>query len=319
MFANAPLCFLTAAATILLQATLSVCAQTSSFDHESAGLVAEHEGRLREAFDDYLAALQGLPDSPPADEDQRLRERIIKIVPQLNPPPAVPEEAERRMIRGQTALKIAQDTNDLNAAASEFRQALRAAPWLAGAYFNLALVEEKQKDYADAIRSFKLYVMTAPKAEDLGAVRQKIIELEYLQERARGGASPETLSSTITAVKPRTSNAEGKALIAKVITRLGDESKLRSVKAIRQHVFSLRKTPQGDIHLDLDQTIVYPDHVYVKAQTPMGEMVTVITPQNASMSMGGQHRDMPPAMRDENLKVVKRDLIYVAQHADDSK
>jgi hypothetical protein len=37
------------------------------------------------------------------------------------------------------------------------------------------------------------------------------------------------------------------------------------------------------------------------------------------MSMGDQHRDMPSAMRDENLKVVRRDLLYIAQHAGDAK
>lgn len=95
-------------------------------------------------------------------------------------------------IRGQTALKIVQDANDLNAAAVEFKQALGVAPWLAGAYFNLALVQEKQKNYADAIRNFKLYAMAAPQANDLAAIRQKIIELEYLEERKQ--ASPPVVS-----------------------------------------------------------------------------------------------------------------------------
>src|SRR5260370_19553326 len=51
----------------------------------------------------------------------------------------------------------------------------------------------------------------------------------------------------------------------------------------------------------------------------MGEMTTVITPQKASMDMGGQNRDMPSAMRNENLKVIRRDPIYILQHAGDSK
>ena len=129
----------------------------------------------------------------------------------------------------------------------------------------------------------------------------------------------EAPSGTPAAAKSAGSNPEGKALIAKVAAALGDKKKLRAVKSIRQTLTSVRKTPQGEIPLDLDQTIIYPDQVYVKAQTPMGEMVTLITPQNASMSMGGQHRDMPSAMRDENLKVVRRDLVYIAQHVGDAK
>ena len=40
----------------------------------------------------------------------------------------------------------------------------------------------------------------------------------------------------------------------------------------------------------------------------------VVTPQNASMSMGDQHRDMPSAMRDENLKVVRRDVHSISRY-----
>jgi hypothetical protein len=152
-------------------------------DPEKAGIEAEQAGRLREAFSDFMAAFQELPTPPPADADLRLRKRIIQVVEQLNPPPAVPEEGERRMIRGQTAIKAANGPEDLKAAAAEFEQALWAAPWLASAYFNLALVREKQKDYAGAIKNYKLYVLAAPNAEDIAAVRRKTIELEYLEEK----------------------------------------------------------------------------------------------------------------------------------------
>src|SRR5581483_1126736 len=132
-----------------------------------------------------------------------------------------------------------------------------------------------------------------------------------IPEAAPSGASA--------AARPAASNPEGKALIAKVAAALGDKKKLRAVKSVRWMLTSVRKTPQGEVPLDLDQTIIYPDQVYVKAKTPLGESVMVVTPQNASMSMGDQRRDMPSTMRDENLKVVRRDLVYIAQHAGDSK
>ena len=128
---------------------------------------------------------------------------------------------------------------------------------------------------------------------------------------AGGGSAQES--------RPATSNSQGKDLIAKVAAALGDGQKLHSVKAIRQTLTSVRRTPQGDIPLELNQTVVYPDQVYLKMQTPMGEAVTVITPTSGSMTMGGQHQDMPSAMRDESLRNVKRDLIYIAQHASDAK
>src|SRR5580692_6420741 len=84
-----------------------VRAQTPVLQQEATGIEAEQAGRLREAFEVYLGALQARQDPLPLDVDRRLRERIIGIALQLNPPPAVPEEAERRLIRGQTAVKVA--------------------------------------------------------------------------------------------------------------------------------------------------------------------------------------------------------------------
>jgi tetratricopeptide (TPR) repeat protein len=79
-------------------------------------------------------------------------------------------------------------------ASAEFHAAINAAPWLAAAYLNLALVEQQQKDYDMAVRNYRLYTMAAPNAEDLETVKKKIIELEYLQERAPQEQAAEFLS-----------------------------------------------------------------------------------------------------------------------------
>jgi len=94
------------------------------------------------------------------------------------------------MVRGQTAVKIAQTPDDINAAISEFQQALIAAPWLADGYYDLGTLQEKAKYYAGAIWSLKLYLLCSPKAEDAETVRQKVFELEYLQERASRESAP---------------------------------------------------------------------------------------------------------------------------------
>ncbi|HEV2114218.1 MAG TPA: pitrilysin family protein [Terriglobales bacterium] len=117
--------------------------------------------------------------------------------------------------------------------------------------------------------------------------------------------------------KPAASNPEGLALAKKVAASLGDPQKLRSVKAIKQNLTSVRKTPQGDIPIEVEQTVEYPDHVYAALKTPMGDIVTLITPAAALMSMGDKQQSMPDEVRVENLRTIKRDLIYVAQHAAD--
>src|SRR5260370_33293678 len=76
-------------------------AQVAPADREAAGLAAEQAGQLREAFDAYVAALQALPESPPAAAARRLRERVIKLALRRDPPPGVPAAAPPRLHTGQ--------------------------------------------------------------------------------------------------------------------------------------------------------------------------------------------------------------------------
>jgi len=127
------------------------------------------------------------------------------------------------------------------------------------------------------------------------------------------GKKPETAEA------PTASNPEGKALMAKVLQALGGEARLQSVKAIRQKASQTRITPQGEVALETDVIIVYPDRLHVTVETPMGEMQQVISPQSAFMSMAGQARDMPASMKVDALKDLRRDPVYVAQHISDPK
>ena len=136
-----------------------------------------------------VAELQTSPDN------RALREKIIKLALTLKPAPAVPEEAERRMARGEVAVERAKDAEGFRAAAAEFQAAADAAPWLAGAYFNLAVAQEKATRYADAIRSFKLYLLAAPAAKDADAVKKKIYKLEFSLEDVAKAASPEAVAA----------------------------------------------------------------------------------------------------------------------------
>jgi tetratricopeptide (TPR) repeat protein len=149
---------------------------------EELGQAAEQRGQLREALRHYVAALQAASEG--SSTDQRLREKIIRLVQRLDPPPAIPDEAERYMGRGQAALELAQTEEGYKRAISEFQKALRLAPWWAAAYFNLGVVQEKAGQYDAAIRNLKLYLHAAPNAPDAGQVRAKIGAIEYKQEAA---------------------------------------------------------------------------------------------------------------------------------------
>jgi tetratricopeptide (TPR) repeat protein len=109
--------------------------------------------------------------------------KIIKLASLMSPPPAVGDEARRAAIQGKTAFKRATDAAGFKEAKESFEKAVKLASWWPEAYFNLALIEEKLREYDAAKDNFELYVYAAPGAADVAAVQEKIYELEYLQQR----------------------------------------------------------------------------------------------------------------------------------------
>jgi zinc protease len=118
--------------------------------------------------------------------------------------------------------------------------------------------------------------------------------------------------------KPAASNPEGKALIGKVVEAMGGEATLRSIKSLQLDLDSTQKTPHGDMPMSMTTIIAFPDHMHVAAKGPMGEFTMVATPQEAfvsAASMGTQ--DLPESRKEETLAQIKRDLVYIGQHAGD--
>ncbi len=115
--------------------------------------------------------------------------------------------------------------------------------------------------------------------------------------------------------KPAASNAEGKALAAKVAAAMGGLSKLQSIKTI--HV-NIAESDNGGPPNPVNVTLAFPDRMHVDVQTPQGALTIVATPEDAFMSMAGMGtRSMPPAQKNEMLAQLHHDLVYVAQHIDD--
>jgi tetratricopeptide (TPR) repeat protein len=132
----------------------------------------------QQTLNQYVADLQKDPN------DYALREKIIKHVHTMKPAPAIPRDAERFMNRGAAAAKSAKDANDFKDAVVEFEKATLAAPWMANAYYNLGVAQDKAGMYSNAIRSLKLYLVAAPNAPDAKNVEKLIDEIEYRQEKA---------------------------------------------------------------------------------------------------------------------------------------
>jgi hypothetical protein len=116
------------------------------------------------------------------------------------------------------------------------------------------------------------------------------------------------------------SNAEGKALLAKVIEAMGGSAKIKAIKSLRRTVSTTVNTPQGEMAFHAEVVSVFPDRFWQKITgLPMGDMVTVMTPQAAFMAGPQGARDIPTSVKKEGLKSLLRDPLLVAQHDDDPK
>lgn len=167
--------------TAAVTALMSVISSRAAQDLQAAARAAEEAGKVREAFGLYVLAHKALPDPLPHEADVRLRERIVRLAAKLDPPPEVPDEAQRFSVRGRLAFSQATDEDGFDAAAVELKKAVHAAPWVAAFAFNLALVQEKLYEFDAAIANLKIYELANP--PDVDQAKAKRFELEYQAEK----------------------------------------------------------------------------------------------------------------------------------------
>ncbi len=157
-----PRIVVTAAAFGPRVAALFESARNPSSDPEAAGQTAEAAGRFQDAFLGYLSALQALPDPPPPAADQRLRERIIKVVRKVEPKPSVPEGARALLAQAEALLNAPAAAGTPSKAVAEqaamdLRHAVRLAPWWPDATVRLAVVLQGAERVDEATLNLLLY------------------------------------------------------------------------------------------------------------------------------------------------------------------
>ena len=153
--------------------------------------------------------VQQLQKSP---EDDALRAKIIKLAKTLRPQPSIPDEAERRMVRGTEAFKEAKSATDYQAAATEFQQATLAAPWDGDAYFNLGVAQDKAEQYDAAIHSLKFAQLVSPSK----AIQDMIYKIQYQQEKANAPAALAARQAALAARQAASQAASDEALIQRL-------------------------------------------------------------------------------------------------------
>ncbi len=118
---------------------------------------------------------------------------------------------------------------------------------------------------------------------------------------------------------PTTSNAEGKALAAKMVEGMGGAAAVSAVKSYKQSATMSVPSPQGGTQIDYESVVAFPGRSRTTMQTPMGEITLVLGPGGAFLESGDNSEDMPPPQRENVVNSLKRDFINVAQHLNDPK
>jgi len=112
---------------------------------------------------------------------------------------------------------------------------------------------------------------------------------------------------------------EGKALFAKFVDSLGGPSKVRKVHDLQTRGLVTAKTADGDMSMEVQTAMIFPDRVSQQLDATFGRMAMVATPAGAFIVGPSAVQDLPPDMRDELLKQVRRVPLLLAQKADDPK
>ena len=113
------------------------------------------------------------------------------------------------------------------------------------------------------------------------------------------------------------STPEGRALLARVAEAMGGSEKLQAVKSVQQKASMKMKTPQGEMSIEAESLLVFPDRQRQQMRTPMGEMTSVVSPEASFVSMPMGTREMPASQRESALKEMRTHPIALAQRASD--
>jgi hypothetical protein len=135
-------------------------------------------------------------------------------------------------------------------------------------------------------------------------------------------ARPPAPLPTAAPVKPPPSPEaikEGKALFAKFVQGLGGTEKVNRVRDVWTRGLVTAKTEQGDMAMDVQTTMVFPSKISQQVDAPFGRMAMVATPTGAFIVGPNAVQDLPPQMKEELLRQVRRVPLLVAQKAEDPR
>lgn len=135
------------------------------------------QGRYREALNELGEVLR-VVDEARGREIYKTMAEILRGEPQLA---RVPEEARKYRLRGD----VLTEEGNFKEAATQYRQAVNAAPYIAKLHFNTAIAYGELKSYFQAVRHMETYLLLAPEAPNARAVKDQIYKWEFRMEKGQ--------------------------------------------------------------------------------------------------------------------------------------
>lgn len=115
---------------------------------------------------------------------------------------------------------------------------------------------------------------------------------------------------------PAATNAEGRALLAKVTEFAGGRAAIDAVKAVRSTSNRNLVTPQGQMEVESTVLIQYPDRVRQEMTAPMGTMTTVITPDAAFANTPMGTQDLPSSAKEGAMAEIRTETLNILRSQD---
>ncbi len=112
---------------------------------------------------------------------------------------------------------------------------------------------------------------------------------------------------------------DARALFAKAVESLGGRERIEKIRDVRTRGQVTARTAQGEMTMEMDTTIAFPDRLSQQVDAPFGRFAMVATPGGAFLVGSQGVQDLPAPIRDELLHQVQRSAFYLAQKIGDPK
>jgi zinc protease len=125
---------------------------------------------------------------------------------------------------------------------------------------------------------------------------------------------PEPGARPAAAAIPTQSTPEGTALLKKIQDFVGGKAALDAVKAMHVVTTATLTAPQGEMQMDTDAIVVFPESRRATLKMPMGEMTMVLTPEASFAITPMGTRDLPQSQRDALRAENRQEIVMIAKY-----